>query len=284
MTKKVCIMGTAPSHRQTPYAETSWEVWGLNDGYMLHPRRWNRWYELHPLDQMWFRDPGQKVIRAEEVPKGHYVRPKGHIEWLKAQAEHIPVFLQAEPPNDWPANARRFPIEAVHQAFGGEYWASGPSYMLAQAYLEGYTEIMITGIHLATEAEYREQRPQFENLIGRLLGATVTTEVKDGFRYYRGAVTIVLPETTPILAHGWKYAYEHKPDPPASPYRAELKQTVKMKNALIEQLVVWPKDQDKTAALEQLRRLTVIEEDCHLQLVRTSQAEQYGPIRAVLGG
>ena len=284
MTKKVCIMGTAPSHRQTPYADESWEVWGLNDGYMLFPRRWNRWYELHPTDQMWFRDPDQKVIRAEDVPKGHYVRPKGHLEWLKKQAETIPVFLQAEPPNDWPANARRFPIEAVHQAFGGEYWASGPSYMLAQAYLEGYTDIMITGIHLATEAEYREQRPQFEMLIGRLLGPTVTTEIADGFRTYRGAVTIRLPEATPILAHGWKYAYEHKPEPPANPYRTELKQTVKAKNKLIEQLITWPVGESKDAALEQLQRLAVIEEDCQMQLMRASQAEQYGPIVAVLGG
>jgi len=194
------------------------------------------------------------------------------------------VYLQTEPPNDWPANARRFPIEAVHQAFGDAYWASGPSYMLAQAWLEGYTEIMITGIHLATEAEYREQRPQFENLIGRLLGPTVTTEVANGFRVYRGAVSIWLPESTPILSHGWKYAYEHKPEPPPNPYRDELKRTAKTKNRLIEQLIVWPAGEDKTDALEQLNRLAVIEEDCHMQLQRAAQAEQFAPILAVLGG
>jgi hypothetical protein len=284
MAKKVCIMGTAPSHKQTPYHDASWEVWGLNDGYALSPRRWDRWYELHPLDQMWFRKLDQRVIQQHEVPKGSYIRPAGHIEWLKKQAETIPVFLQAEPPNDWPANARRFPIEAVHQAFGGEYWASGPSYMLAQAWLEGYTEIMITGIHLATEAEYREQRPQFEMLIGRLLGPTVTTEIKNGFRYYMGAVTIVLPESTPILKHDWKYAYEHKPEPKPNPYRDELKRTIKLKNKLVEQLIVWPTDTPKDAAIEQLQRLTVIEEDCQMQMLRQSQAEQYGPIVAVLGG
>ena len=282
--KRVCIMGTAPSHRQTPYDDPSWEIWGLNDGFMLHPRRWTRWYELHPIDKMFFRDPEQRTIRASDIPKGHYVRPKGHLEWLKEQAKAIPVFLQAAPPDDWPANAHRFPIEAVHQAYGADYWSSGPQYMLAQAALEGYTEIMITGIHLSTEAEYREQRPGFEMFIGRLLGPKVTMEKRDGFRIYTGAITLWLPESTPIVSHPWKYAYEHKPDPSPNPYRTELKQTVKMKNTLIEQLIMWPKDQDKSAALEQLQRLVVIEEDCQMQLIRASQAEQFGPILAVLGG
>jgi hypothetical protein len=33
-----------------------------------------------------------------------------------------------------------------------------------------------------------------------------------------------------------------------------------------------------------LKRLDVIEEDCRMQILRRSQAEQYGPIQAVLGG
>lgn len=282
--KRAVIMGTAPTWRQTPWADPSWEIWGLNDGYMLTPKRWDRWYELHPIDQMWFRKPDQRAIDPAVVPKGAYIRPEGHLEWLKAQAERIPVFLQSAPPNDWPANAHRFPIEAVHQAYGADYWSSGPQYMLAQAALEGYTEIMITGIHLATEAEYREQRPGFEMFIGRLLGPSVEMEKRDGFRIYKGAITLWLPEATPIVSHPWKYAYEHKPDPPPNPYRDELKRTIKAKNKLIEQLIVWPVGQSKDAALTQLQQLAIIEEDCQLQLQRASLAEQYAPIQAVLGG
>jgi hypothetical protein len=200
--KRVCITGTAPSWKMTPWHDRSWEIWSLNDAWMLGPKRWDRWYELHPIDKMWFRPRDQRVINQAAIPKGAYIRPEGHLEWLKEQAKTIPVFLQAAPPADWPANAHRFPIEAVHQAFGDDYWASGPSYMLAQAWLEGYTEIMITGIHLATEAEYREQRPQFEALIGRLLGPKVALEKRDGFRIYTGAITLWLPESAPILSHG----------------------------------------------------------------------------------
>lgn len=282
--KKVCIMGTAPSWRQTPWFDTSWEIWPLNDAYALRPKRFTRWYDLHPLDQMFFHQPGVPV-RAEDIPKGHYVRPAGHVEWLKAQAERIPVFLQKEPPADWPANARRFPIESVDASFGGDYWASGPAFMLAQAEMEGYTDIMITGIHLATEAEYREQRPQWEFLIGRVLGRAHTRDDQNGFRVYRGArVSVWLPESCPILKHEWKYAYEHRPDPPASPWRSELKQAVKDKNALIQRLITWPIHEPKDEALELLKRLDVIEEDCREMMTKDAIARDYPPILAVLGG
>lgn len=284
MAKKVCIMGTAPSWRMTPWADATWDIWGLNDAYQLRPRRWTRWYELHPLDQMFFVEPGA-AVQAGAIPKGHYIRPAGHIEWLKAQAAGLPVFLQAEPPSDWPAQAHRFPIESIDASFGGDYWASGPAYMLAQADLEGYDEIMVTGIHLATEAEYRKQRPQWEFLIGRVLGRTITRDDQAGFRVYRGqGRSIWLPETCPILKHEWRYAYEHEPEPPASLYRAELKQVVKDKNALMERLIVWPAGQPKDAELETLRRLSIIEEDCREQMQKEAQAREFAPIHAVLGG
>ncbi|MEY2873002.1 MAG: hypothetical protein RLZZ373_373 [Pseudomonadota bacterium] len=281
--KRVCIMGTAQSWKKSPWADASWEIWGLNDGYCLLPPRFNRWYELHPLDKMAFRSRTQTVIAKESIPEGHYVRPEGHLDWLKAQSAAVPVFLQKEPPSDWPANAHRFPIEAVEAEFGA-YWASGPAYMLAHAVLEGYTEIMVTGIHLATEAEYREQRPQWEMLLGRVLGRSVTESTRPGFRVYTGAVTIVLPDECPILKHGWKYAYEPKPAPPANPYRDELKRTVRAKNDLATKLIHWPVGKDKSAEMEQLRRLDVIEDDCRHLLQMAALAADYGPIQASLGG
>lgn len=277
-------MGTAPSWRLTPFHDPAVEIFGLNDGYLLRPPRFDRWYELHPLDKMHFRPHDQKVITVDQIPKGFYVRPDGHVEWLKAQAERIPVFLQSEPPNDWPAHAHRFPIEQIHDAFGDDYWASGPAYEIAQAVLEGYTEIWITGIHLSTEAEYREQRPQFEALINRCLGRTVRLTKQNGLRFYDGDVRFVLPEASPVMQHKWRYAYEPKPEPPVSPYRTELKQTVKAKNALIGALLTMPDGPDKGTALEQLKRLDVIEDDCRHMLRLQSMATEFPPIVASLGG
>lgn len=266
--KRVCIVGTAQSWRSTPWSDPTIEIWSLNDAYALGFPRADRWFEIHPIDKMVFRPQSQKAIDLRTIPPGHYLRPAGHLEWLKAQAATIPVYLQDTPPDGWPVNAQRFPVEHVFKAFGDSYWACGPSYMLALAILEGYTEIWITGIHLATQHEYREQRPQWEHLLGRLLGPTVTESTKDGFRYYDGHVRIVLPEACPILQHGWKYAYEPKPLPPANPYADELRATREEKQALVAALIAWPVGKDKSRQLERLRRLEIIEIDIQQQMAK----------------
>lgn len=268
--KRVCITGTAPNYKQTPWTDPTLEIWSINDAYNLGFPRADRWFELHPFDKMTFRPKTQKFVHPKEIPAGHYIRPEGHVEWLKKQAETIPVYLQNTPPADWPANARRFPIEQVQQAFGEDYWASGPSYMLALAVLDGYTEIWITGINLATEAEYREQRPNWEFLLGRLLGPNVTQSKKNGFRVYDGHIRIVLPDDCPILKHGWKYAYEPKPTPTPNPYREELRQARTDKAALVTALVNWPVGKDKAQALERLRRLEIVELDCQQMLAKAN--------------
>ena len=91
-------------------------------------------------------------------------------------------------------------------------------------------------------------------------------------------MTIVLPVSTPILKHGWKYAYEPKPVPPPNPYREELAQARKQKAELVKSLVHWPKGKDKAAALEQLEWLEVIEADCAQQL----QKAQLSSMAAVM--
>ena len=90
---------------------------------------------------------------------------------------------------------------------------------------------------------------------------------------------IVLPEDCPILKHGWKYAYESKPQPTPNPYRDELKHVRADKAALIKALVHWPIGQDKEAALERLRRLEIVELDCQQML---SKANSSGTVKAEL--
>jgi hypothetical protein len=263
MSKRVAIIGTAPSWIKTPWNDPALTIWALNDAYCSRdirgqgiPRA-DAWWELHPLDKMYFRKAEQKVIRAEDVPPGHYIRPEGHIEWLKQQAQTIPVYLQAEPPADWPANARRFNVEAVIAEFG-EHWASGPQYMVAQAILDGYEEIHVYGIHLSTQAEYIEQRPLFEHMLGIARG--------------RG-IRVVMAEESPVTRHSWRYAYEPKPTAPADPARqalkAELRAAQKRKDELVQALVTWPRFTSKAAALEELRRVQVIEMDALQQLQRS---------------
>jgi hypothetical protein len=269
VSKRCCITGTAESWQKTPWHDTTIECWTLNDAYVLGLPRIDRMYELHPLSKMWFRPKDQRRVLETSVPKGFYVRPEGHVEFLKQAAATIPVFLQDAPPADWPAKAYRFPIEAIHQAFGEDYWASGPAYMLAQAVLEGYTDIWITGIHLATEHEYREQRPNWEFLIGRMLGKHIVKTEKDGFRFYQGeTVRIVMPVEAPVLQHAWKYAYEDKPVKQKTELDLEWKDIQKEKAELIRQLVHCRDEAYRTKALARLSRVEVIEADIQQQAQR----------------
>lgn len=270
MRTRAVIIGTASSWRKAPWQDPHVTIVGLNDAYALGLPRADEWYELHPLEQMWFAPPGKTAVEGSTVPPGAFVRPHGHLAWLKTQATQIPVWLQKEPPADWPVNAARLPIEQIEEAFG-QYWASGPAYEIAHLYLRGYRSFEIYGIHLSTDHEYREQRPNFEFFLGRLLGTKVVESVDHarGLRLYHGQdVRIVLPVESPILQHGWKYAYEPKPVPPPNPYADELRRTQKQKAKLIRALVMCPVGQDKTAMLEALDDLETIELDCQQMIAR----------------
>jgi hypothetical protein len=240
MGKRVAIVGTAGSWIKTPWDDPGLEIWGLNDAWTLGLKRVDRWFELHPLDRFHFRPVHQHVVYAHEVPYGYYVRPQGHLEKLQEMARTIPVYLQQTPPPGWPPNARRLPIERLVQEFG-TYWASGPSYEVALAILEGASEIQVWGIHLSTEAEYREQRSNFEFLLGIARG--------------RG-IHVIMAEESPVLKHGWQYALQ--PKPPMHPAKAKLLQVRQAKSDLVIRMAAHP----TRGAADRLRRLEAMELDC----------------------
>jgi hypothetical protein len=281
MDKRAVIVGTAQSWRKAPWDDHRVTIATLNDAYALGMPRIDEHYELHPLEKMWFAPPGKHKIEAREIPPGSFVRPAGHLEWLKTQAAQIPVWLQKEPPADWPVNAARLPIEQIESEFG-EYWASGPVYEIAHFYLRGYREFEIYGIHLSTEHEYREQRPNFEFFLGRLLGPKVTESLDQprGLRIYEGAIRLVLPVETPILKHGWKYAYETKPVAPLNPYAEELARTQQQKRTLEKAMIRCPNGFDKTAMLAEYEDLEIVEIDC-MQMIQRSRG--MGTLTATLG-
>lgn len=269
MTHRAAIVGTAPSWRQTPWDDPSLYIVSLNDAYSLGLPRADEWHELHPLDKFVYRRMNQKIVDPRDVPPGHYVRPDGHLDWLKNFARTNPVYVQGEPPAEWGPNVHRLPIEDLETKYG-TYWASGPALILMSLYERGFREFQIYGIHLSTQHEYVEQKPNWEHLLGRLLGPEVTCVVKDGKRIYDGAagVRIVLPESCPILVHQWKYAYEPRPTPKVNPYHEELKAARKDISRLMDALVEWPKGRNKQPALERLARLKVIAFDCEQQLAK----------------
>lgn len=268
MRRAAAIIGTADTWSMAPWEDHSVAMIALNDSYVLGLPRIDEFYELHPLDKMYFRPKNNRRVLESAVPKGFYVRPEGHIDFLRTAAATIPVWLQQTPPDDWPANACRFPIEALEAKYG-TYWASGPAYELMHLYERGYRDIHIYGIHLATDHERRDQRHNFEFLIGRLLGPEVRETREGELRVFTGmGMRIVLPVASPLLQHGWRYAYESKPQATPSALEEEAQRVAREKRDLVERLVQWPTGQDKSAALARLQRLAVIEIDIQQQMQR----------------
>lgn len=241
---RIAIVGTAPSWKSCPWNDPGLFVMGINDAYTLNFPRADAWWDQHPFHKMYFRKRDNRLVDPRDIPHGFYVRPEGHLEWLQQTAKSIQVFLQHEPPAGWPPNAQRFPKEQF-DALYGTYWASGPSYMLAWAIEQGAEEIQVWGIHLSTDHEYREQRPNFEHLLGIARG--------------KGIKVVMAPES-PVLKHGWQYAYEPHPEPHPAAVRMQRVQHEKSK--LIAQLAQWPRFKSKAAALDRLKRLTAMEMDC----------------------
>jgi hypothetical protein len=260
---RVAIVGTAPSWRDCPWTDPGLFIIGLNDAYTLNFPRVDAWFDLHPFDRLYFRKREARVVYAEDIPHGAYVRPEGHIETLKQMARSIPVFLQADPPAGWPAHAQRFPIEAMTAQFG-DYWASGPAYEIAWAIEQGAEEIQIWGIHLSTEHEYREQRANFEHLLGIARGK---------------GIKVVMADASPVMKHPWRYAYEPHPEP--HPAAVRLQRIAQAKKQLVSELAQWPRWKSKTAALDRLRRVQAQEADCqrtlgHAQTGSTIVAPVFG--------
>ena len=193
--RRICIIGTAPTWKHVPWDDPTLEMWALNDMWVLNLPRADRWFDLHPLDKLHFRDPAKKKVFAGDIPPGYFVRPAGHLEWLRKQT--IPVYVQDAAALGSPS-AVTFPRAQI-EAKLGPHFASSPAWMIGLALVEGVSEIHIYGIHLATEWEYLKQKPNMLFLMGLAAGM---------------GVKIVLPKGCPLLAESHQYAFEDDPDLP----------------------------------------------------------------------
>lgn len=264
--KRAAIVGTFNTWVQTPWDDPDLLVCCLNDAYTLPGGipRFDRWYDTHPFDKMVFRQLHERVD-GNKIPFGHFLRPAGHIEWLQKQAETKEVFVK-DVPEGWPAGAKRFPIEDVKallraRADQDAYSASGPSLILAHLLTEGYTEIHIYGIHLATQHEYIKQRPQLEWLMGKASAM---------------GVTFVLPTTCPLLKHTHVYGYEPEPEPVAFAQQKRLAALQGARAGVIQQLVFVPRWKNKAPLMTRLQELDSKIADVQQQITRAHAYAQAG--------
>ena len=178
--KKVAVLGFTDSWKAAPFSDPSWEIWGLNELYMMIPR-WTRWFELHT----------RSVYEADKN------RTNDHIYALRAMT--CPVYMHQHY-DDIPMSVA-YPLNEIARAFPSPAEGSRPyltnsiSYMLALAIYENFQEIMIAGVDMAHDTEYGTQRPSCEYYIGIAQG--------------RG-VKVTMPPECELLKTDFLYGYEQE--------------------------------------------------------------------------
>jgi hypothetical protein len=175
--KKVSIVGFAGSWQLAPFNDPTWEIWGLNELYLMIPR-WTRWFEIH----------SRKVYEEDKK------RTSDHILALRAMT--CPVYMHQHY-DDIPASVS-YPLPVVAEVFanpagGKPYLTNSISYMIALAILEGFSEISVYGVDMATDSEYSIQRPSCEYFLG--------------FAHGRGC-KLTLPPDCELLKTDFLYGYE----------------------------------------------------------------------------
>jgi hypothetical protein len=174
---KLILAGFWEGNRdQAPYADDSFEVWGLNH---LHPYipRWSRWFDFHRPE--WSAANLKPEVWADQDA---FLR-KNHGK---------PIYmLEARP--EYPC-VRPYPIDEVVRGLGRRYFTNGLAYMVALALLEGrFAEIQVWGADMRHSEEYAIQRPCFEYWLGRCEGA---------------GIKVVIPPSAALLSAERAYGYE----------------------------------------------------------------------------
>jgi len=175
--RRIALVGTAASGIHAPFADPSWEIWGVSNRG-AHVTRATRWYELHRLDG----------------------EPQGWAtEWrrcVKAFSKDIEQFVMLYPEPDLAPNVVQYPTERIVQRYGTFFMTSSFAWMMAHAIDElvpigshfpppDGAEIGIWGVDMEYGTEYREQRAGFRHFVelARFLGIAVTRLATGGLSY-----------------------------------------------------------------------------------------------------
>ncbi len=129
----------------------------LHKDMPLHEWRFTGWWQVHA-----------RYIVEQNHPD--------HVEWLKA-VQGMPIFfIDTRGWEDVPCAVQipKKEIEALNPRLG-KYHTSSVSWMVGMAILQGYKEIHVYGIDMASDAEYRFQRPACEAWLGFAEGLGIKT-------------------------------------------------------------------------------------------------------------
>jgi hypothetical protein len=196
MARKICILGSAESTRdEAPFADPSWEIWGLAWRFFDH-RRMDACFEIHDEHQ-WSR----------------YTKTELYSSWLSdpkdSEGNKVPVYLLPQVQTRY-RKCKPYPEQEAEALMGRRYFTSSFSYMLALAIAQAPEEIAIYGVDLVVGEEYEYQRPAAEFLLG--------------IAHAKG-IRITIPATSSLLKSSFVYGVDELPaeNPVILRYKAKAK-------------------------------------------------------------
>ena len=145
-----CAMETLPL---APFDDPSWEIWSSGQ-WGKTVSRWDMWFELHDI---------------EELPDTF----KFHLAWMIQQTK--PIYVAR--PTQWAPNGTVFQREEIEKKYGKEFLTSTIAWMFAKAIEDGYKEVGLWGVEMASDAEYFYQRggvKHFQYIAEKYHGIKVT--------------------------------------------------------------------------------------------------------------
>lgn len=226
--KKVAIVGTSHSWMMAPFDDPSFEIWGVNNGFLnTGGKRCTRWFDVHCIENRngkWFR---------RWVPDFRGRTVNDYIEDLKK----VPCLVYMA--QKWPEipNSVRFPIEEVVARFG-KYITNSISMQMAFALHLGFGEIHLYGVDMSAGTEWEYQRPNAEYFIGMAVGM---------------GVKVYIPGESDLVKTLFMYAYEEreKSDWVKKTEVIEKNMNIKMNRTHQEIMMLEAQIADKRRMLEQ---------------------------------
>lgn len=173
MTRKIAIVGWAGTSRDlAPWADPTWEKWGLNtmSQHLPYAQNMQRVYQLHTAEDV-------RRDASEDPP---------YWAWM-CQNQTIPIYMHFPQPEI--PMAVQYPTEEVLKKYRN-YFTNTVSWMIAHAIEEDADTIGVWGVDMAAASEYAAQRPSCEYYLGIAQGK---------------GIEIVLPPESDLLRTAGQY-------------------------------------------------------------------------------
>jgi hypothetical protein len=173
---RLAIVGSHTRTRdQAPWNDPAYDIWVFNEAAQKDwCKRWDVCFQMHKPEV--YRSP-------------HNFVQSNHWEWLQQDHGDRQIIMQSIDPEV--PNSYAFPMREIVEAVPGarlNWFKSSAAYALALALYQGYRDIDLYGLDMASNTEYGYQLSNFQFWIGIALGMGARIEVLSNERFFSGAL------------------------------------------------------------------------------------------------